>query len=192
VNGTIPANYSNFGYIPYGHTIMGRIYTDFNNKKACSELPEMKFDNSTTAFMLAERGECTFVHKTRQMENIGVAVSIIYDNVEEGVDSIIMSDDGTGGGIKIPAMLISKSDGKKLFKFLEDYKNDEKTLSSIAVLATFEIDKPDNRVEYDIWFTSSNDRAMDFIMEFTMTDFILGEQVLMTPHYVFWKCTYCD
>lgn len=65
-------------------------------------------------------------------------------------------------------------------------------LSSIAVLASFELEKPDNRVEYDIWFTSSNDKALDFIEEFAATDAILGASVLMTPHYVFWKCPYCD
>jgi hypothetical protein len=30
-----------------------------------------------------------------------------------------MSDDGTGGGIRIPSMLISKEDGKKLIDFLK-------------------------------------------------------------------------
>ena len=33
-------------------------------------------------------------------------------------------------------------------------------------MADFVMDKPDNRVEYDIWFTSSNDRALDFITDF--------------------------
>ena len=30
-----------------------------------------------------------------------------------------MSDDGTGGGLRIPAMLIGKSDGRKLLDFLK-------------------------------------------------------------------------
>ena len=30
-------------------------------------------------------------------------------------------------------------------------------------MAEFDMVKPDNRVEYDIWYTSSNDRALDFI-----------------------------
>lgn len=32
-----------------------------------------------TPFMVAMRGECSFVHKVRNMENIGVAVGIIID-----------------------------------------------------------------------------------------------------------------
>lgn len=89
------------------------------------------------------------------MENIGVAVGIIIDNQEENVDGIIMSDDGTGGGLKIPSMLISKKDGEKLLKFINHATQEE--LNSIVILASFEQNKPDDRVEYDIWYTSSND-----------------------------------
>jgi hypothetical protein len=101
-----------------------------------------------------------------------------------------MSDDGTGGGIRIPSMLISKTDGKKLVDFLKTCSETE--MNSIVIMASFEENKPDNRVEYDIWFTSSNDKALDFIEDFSSTDKELGESVLMTPHYVFWKCNFCD
>ena len=73
----------------------------------------------TTPFMIADRGNCSFVTKVRNMEDAGVAVAIIIDNTEETVDSIIMSDDGTGAGIRIPGLLISKADGAKLMKFLQ-------------------------------------------------------------------------
>lgn len=124
------------------------------------------------------------------MENLGVAVSIIIDDTEESVDSIIMSDDGTGGGLRIPAMLISKRDGKRLIDFLSTASEDE--LNSIVILASFDANKPDDRVEYDIWYTSSNDRALDFIVEFSETDKEMNELVLMTPHFVFWKCSFCE
>jgi hypothetical protein len=45
------------------------------------------------------------------MENIGVAVAIIADNTNEDIETIVMSDDGTGGGIRIPSMLIGNRDG---------------------------------------------------------------------------------
>ena len=125
------------------------------------------------------------------MENIGVAVGIIIDNkVDEEVEGVIMSDDGTGGGLKIPSMLISYTDGQKILDFMKNATFVE--LRAIVVLASFEQAKPDDRVEYDIWFTSSNDKAMDFIYEFASTDRELGDKVLMTPHYVFWKCNSCE
>ena len=52
------------------------------------------------------------------MENVGAAVAIIIDDSDEDIENVIMSDDGTGGGIRIPAMLVGKTDGKKLLDFL--------------------------------------------------------------------------
>lgn len=45
-------------------------------------------------------------------------MAVIIDNTEEDVRDIIMSDDRTGAGIRIPSMLISKKDGKILKDFL--------------------------------------------------------------------------
>lgn len=54
------------------------------------------------------------------MESLGVAVSIIIDNNNnEMIDEILMSDDGTGGGIRIPSMLIGKLDGEKILKWMK-------------------------------------------------------------------------
>ena len=72
-----------------------------------------------TPFMVADRGDCTFVTKVRNMEDAGVAVAIIVDNVKEGVNQIIMTDDGSGAGIRIPSLLISEKDGNKLINYLK-------------------------------------------------------------------------
>jgi len=45
------------------------------------------------------------------MEQAGVAVALIVDDQNEGVNDIVMSDDGTGAGVRIPSLLISKKDG---------------------------------------------------------------------------------
>ena len=57
----------------------------------CEPIPAQDFnfnDNShhrrrqiTTPFMIADRGNCSFVTKVRHMEDAGVAVAIIIDNV---------------------------------------------------------------------------------------------------------------
>jgi len=125
------------------------------------------------------------------MENAGAAVGIIIDDVREHSEVILMMDDGTGGGIKIPSMLISAEDGATLLGFLGNASKEER--DQMVVIANFvEMNHPDNRVEYDLWYTSSNDKALDFIAEFTQTDQMLGEKVLFTPHFVFWRCTFCD
>jgi len=53
----------------------------------------------------------------------------------------------------------------------------------ILGLAVFNISRPDNRVEYDMWYSSSNDEALDFIQDFGQIDDKFGDQVLMTPHF---------
>ena len=126
----------------------------------------------------------------RHIENDGIPVAIIIDNTLENVNNIIMSDDGTGNGITIPSMLISKKDGLRLIDFIQTATNEE--LYSVAIEASFDMKHPDDRVEYDIWYTSSNDRALDFIREFSKIDKKLGTDVKMTPHFIFWKCPFCD
>jgi len=144
-----------------------------------------------TPMMIADRGECSFVTKVRYMEQAGAGVGIVVDSSEEEIQRTVMSDDGSGAGIRIPSMLISKSDGIKLIKFLENAQEEE--LSQMAIQTYFDISKPDNRVEYDIWFSSSNDKALDFIQKFGKVDAKMGEQVLMTPHYIFQSCSEpCD
>lgn len=130
------------------------------------------------------------MQKVRHMEQIGAAVGIIVDHHDEDIQSIIMSDDGTGGGIGIPSVMISKRDGEKLIDFL-DYATPEE-IQQVAIIIDFSMDKPDDRVEYDVWFTSSNDQALDFLDDFSQTDGTFGDSVLMTPRYVFWKCPYCE
>jgi hypothetical protein len=46
-------------------------------------------------------------------------VAIIVNDSDEDIDNIVVSDDGTGGGIRIPSMIISKTDGKKLIDFVK-------------------------------------------------------------------------
>ena len=97
-----------------------------------------------------------------------------------------MSDDGTGAGIRLPSLLISKRDGKKLIDFLNTASEDD--LKELAILAMFEIGRPDNRVEYDLWYSSSNQRMLDFIVDFEKIDGLFDDSVLMTPHFKIWEC----
>jgi len=58
------------------------------------------------------RSNCSFVQQTRNVEKHGGSMALIIDAYEkEDIMKVTLSDDGTGAGIRIPAMLISKSDG---------------------------------------------------------------------------------
>ena len=52
---------------------------------------------------------------------------------------------------------------------------------------------PENDVvKYDFWFTSSSDRALNFLEDFSSMNKKLGGLVQFTPRYVFWECLNCD
>lgn len=114
---------------------------------------------------------------------------MIIDNTDEDINRIIMSDDTTGTGIKIPSMLISKKDGLKLKQFMQVHKTDE---DRVVLLADFIMENPDNRVEYDFYYSSSDDRALDFLRDFEEYNALLGNKVLFTPRFVSWSCPNCD
>jgi len=125
------------------------------------------------------------------MENIGVAVGIVIDDKAETVENILMSDDGTGGGIRIPSMLISKPDGTKLLNWFNQASAADKL--QLVLMAEFVLPTvADNKVNFDFWLTSSSNRALDFIEDFSKFYASLGDNIRFTPHYVFWECVGCE
>ena len=120
---------------------MGKVHYDEINKNGCEEFSlkdklEIERSADITPFYLAQRGgDCSFVQKVRNMENIGVAVGIIIDNSNAYIETVQMSDDGTGGGIRIPSMLISKKDGTILTNWLRTADN--KDLAQLVIMAEF-------------------------------------------------------
>lgn len=186
---TIRANYANFGYIPYGETIIGKLHYSSERSKLCEEIEDgetlLNRTQEISPFWIAKRGDCSFVQKVRNLENIGVAVAIIIDNRAEMIDEVLMSDDGTGNGIRIPSMLIGENDGLKLINWFESATDAE--LDSLVMMADFVL--PESTiVNYDFWFTSSSDRGLSFLEDFKKMNDKLGDNVKFTPHYVFWEC----
>jgi len=175
---------------------MGKIHFDSRNELGCSEYStddktELERSSDITPFFFAKRGECSFVQKVRNMENIGVAVGIVIDDKAETVENILMSDDGTGGGIRIPSMLIAKPDGTKLLDWFNNATAAEKL--QLVLMAEFvQATGADNKVSLDFWLTSSSNRALDFLEDFAKFHASFGDNVKFTPHYVFWECVGCD
>jgi hypothetical protein len=69
------------------------------------------------------------------MENAGVAAGIVVDNHNENITQILMSDDGTGGGIRIPSMLIGKSEGEEIIDWLSSVNDEE--LAQMNIMMEF-------------------------------------------------------
>jgi extracellular elastinolytic metalloproteinase len=65
------------------------------------------------------RGKCSFTKKVREVEHSGAKLAIIVDEVDnESMDAIIMVDDGTGAGIRIPSIMINKKEGEIILGFI--------------------------------------------------------------------------
>lgn len=103
-----------------------------------------------------------------------------------------MSDDGTGAGIRIPAMLIGKKDGDTLKSFLQTQNNVLRKQTSLT--AEFFI-KPnsDNSVYSEIWYTSSDKKSLDFIKNIAdYVEPILNSKLVIEPKPITWSCPDCD
>ena len=96
-----------------------------------------------------DRGECTFTTKVRNIEKLSVKLAIIIDDREESSENLIMADDGTGHSINIPSFIIRKKEGNIIKSFVI---NDPST--SVYLKAELEMTHPDNRVEYELWYSS--------------------------------------
>ena len=76
--GYLVSSYANFGIIPYGSSLLGRIFYIPSDHEACEpfgldEIPFSLWDNpnSYNPVVLADRGNCSFVSKARNIQNIG-------------------------------------------------------------------------------------------------------------------------
>lgn len=120
-------------------------------------------------------------------------MALIIDVAEEDISDIIVSDDGTGAGIRIPAMLINKNDGESLINFLVGKGLGGKGKNRVSLTAEFLIPiSEDNVVDATLWYSSSDDRSLDFIKN--MKDYIepIIKEVNFEPKFVTWACPHCD
>lgn len=111
-------------------------------------------------------------------------------------DHIIMIDDGTGVSVAIPTVIINKEDGDAIKRAVldSDEKNKDPTnkKSFVVLLVDFEMDNPDDRVEYDIWYTSGDLNALGYISNMRLYNEKLGANALMTPHIIVRTCSFCN
>jgi extracellular elastinolytic metalloproteinase len=89
--------------------------------------------------VLIDRGNCSFVTKVHNVEKVYGRAAIIINNNEDDVRNIIMSDDGTGEDITIPAVLINKRDGDVIKKFYFDNQNNTEILDKIILSINFDL-----------------------------------------------------
>lgn len=192
INGEIKSSLANFGLVHYGHSIIGRVWYDDQNPDGCNDY-NMIFDGvgdpdtDPSPIVLVNRGKCSFTQKARNVEHAGGRLALIMDDkIGENPEDVIMVDDGSGNGIMIPSILISRVHGQYI---LDEMKDDNGTHNGkfVQLYASFDISHPDNRVEWDFWFSSANEKALNFLKDYYELNEKLGDKTLFTPHYAFFS-----
>jgi len=125
-----------------------------------SEKDSAAVEQMATKIVIVQRGQCSFVTKVRNAERAGASLLVVADHQQEDIQNVIMGDDGTGTGIRIPSMLIGKAQGAILM--------DQAKLNKepVTLSAEFVMKHPDNTVEMELWYSSANVLALDFVKEF--------------------------
>eukprot|EP00397_Hematodinium_sp_SG-2012_P007644 GEMP01007693.1.p1 GENE.GEMP01007693.1~~GEMP01007693.1.p1 ORF type:complete len:516 (+),score=80.06 GEMP01007693.1:331-1878(+) len=137
--------------------------------------------------LLVKRGGCSFVTKVKlAQKKFGAHAVIVIDKPDspltaQTILTIIMADDGYGGDITIPSILISHEDGAKLVAAINDAPQSE-------VLMELEWDVPANDIVImDMWMSSSSKIANQFMKEFKVIGEALLYNLQFIPHYYIYE-----
>lgn len=91
--------------------------TPYACTKASTEILDREGDpdQEFSPIVLVDRGNCSFIRKARNVQDIGGALCLIADNrADADPNDILMVDDGTGLNVAIPTVMISKEIGMAL------------------------------------------------------------------------------
>jgi hypothetical protein len=183
--GQIPASMGNFGNPPYGSTITGLLVDE--KSTACSALsPLGDLEHNATPVLMLDRGDCAFVVKVRNAQNIGARAVIIVNSDDSDVEKIVMTDNGAAGNLDIPAFLIRREDGTILRNMVEG------RFSQIYMSIGFEVPKSaGSTAEVSIWLQSSDETGMKLLSDFSPYAAKLPN-LHFEPHYLTWRCPVCE
>eukprot|EP00555_Chaetoceros_dichaeta_P006879 CAMPEP_0198254216 /NCGR_PEP_ID=MMETSP1447-20131203/4558_1 /TAXON_ID=420782 /ORGANISM="Chaetoceros dichaeta, Strain CCMP1751" /LENGTH=523 /DNA_ID=CAMNT_0043940183 /DNA_START=24 /DNA_END=1595 /DNA_ORIENTATION=- len=196
-----------FGAPPYGATIMQPLYyadatlCDANVDKRKGYPTRSTVDGQMEPWpspfiLMMDRGGCSFVQKVRNAQHAGAAGVIIADNSclcsdEECLNSTdstisceenepMMSDDGSGGDIDIPAFLMFKHDADVIKREVIDNNQ------FIQVEMAWALPRAEDHVDYEIWTSPSDDISKNFLKNWKSVASKFSDHTNFTPHqYIF-------
>ena len=129
--------------------------------------------------LLAYTGQCSIVQKARNAQNAGASMLLLINNNEQDIKDVLLEDDGSGSDIKIPVGLISLSNGRIMQNYIE---NNPK--SRIMVEINFQKREAKKKIEFKLFFSSSELKAYELIGNITKYTNKFSDQVEFIPIYV--------
>lgn len=138
--------------------------------------------------VVVRRGKCSFTQKVKVAYQKGAHAVIVVDKEDSDLTSkdlqnVIVADDGYGGEIHIPSILISKQDGAALID----------AVSKTTVTVQLSWDIPQNHVvNMDLWMSSGSSESLQFMKEFSEKRKTLNEVMRFQPHYAVFSMASSD
>lgn len=161
-------------------------------------------DYPTPFILMVDRGDCTFVTKARNAQQMGATALVVADTMcvcgaqcspQSGCQYTepILADDGSGADITIPAVMLPMQEAdviRDYFKCGEIHVQGRpatcawKEGSQEAVVQAsleYTVPHPDDRVEWELWTTSIDGASLDFLTAFKDTVLQLGTHQHFAP-----------
>ena len=185
-NNVFEYSITDFGSVPYGHSIYGTVFKA-NPFEACTELSPLNWEsNDGTLIVLTKRGGCNFSQKVLNAQKIGAGLVLISnDNVGQDVHQIfpIERTKERLDRIRIPSALINKKDTDKLLEVIDG--TDHKSKVELAI--QFQLKKSGDKSEIRFIISVDDYRSYDSLL--IILDNMRGfrESIELSVHYKVFK-----
>jgi len=207
-SGGYPHSASLFGSPLYGASVTQRMY--YANSTLCEDT---KASFQSPYVLLVDRGGCSFVSKARRAQSMGATALVAVDSRcvcgEEcepqqtcQATEPVLSDDGSGADVSIPAVMLHKQDGEALEAYYlcgaldggECAKDWTPEKAVVQASLEYTVPNPDDRVEWELWTTSVDTASLDFLADVKDTVLALGQSQYFTPRMYTYNGSYygCD
>lgn len=181
----------------------------FKNETDFKVDPPFDEDSDQTSIVLLEHGGCSLIEKVWNAQMFGFSAAIVID--DDATDFVELRkhgfrkhiDEVKGSAISIPFYKIFSIDGEKLVNYIKDdlpayankYEGEKKTykwaMSSIVLELNTVVGGRDNRVEYEMWYSSVFDMSVKQIEEIADFQKPFGNHTLFTPRILTFACETC-
>jgi len=186
------SNFGRWGHGPEGSLVLPvKMFSGNHSHTFCDNYDfdvvrrELKIpaDNGAPFILLVERGDCTYVRKVRNAQQLGAAAVLIADtkhsllpvvdpdddadilfldhsNHTDHATAFRMGDDGSGKDISIPSMMIAKPEYEDIKSAIDSKPNSTGTV--VAEMA-WHVPKFENKVVMDLWHSPIDTHSRQFL-----------------------------
>ena len=193
MNKEIRYSIGNFGEVPYGKTLIGKIFylpqKDGTNYWCEEDLlseqilqSDLRSNEYVPIFFVDHSIDCTYAHKAVNVQKKGGRVMLIAS------DSNILEEeynvDDPTENVFIPTIIIAKDFGDIIREYTK-LKQDKKEYIVISI--KFSGVKEGGFVEIELFMRSDDSKSRDFFTEFSFYKEKLGEKLKFVPIYKYSK-----